>query len=137
MIRYNANTNSISINDGAGTHHRMMLFILSLNALQGIIAVVRYILNPDENIVFTMFWTVLALISLVLLVYLLVKHSKQIEIPIDQIIKARIKNEFFQKLIVLELKNGKTRIIHHKLKHKSDMTFYKELFESAGIRFEK
>lgn len=77
-------------------------------------------------------WIFLAVVSLIVLVYLVYRKSTQAELSLDQIVAYRAKNLFGRKQYALKLRNGKFRDLGT-FKATEDQARFRGLMAEAGI----
>lgn len=129
-IKYNALDKSIEINDNLNLNYLGLIFLMVLNISNSILNVYHMKENPLEKLDF--FWMVIAVLSVAIIMFLLVKKSILEKIPVEDIAALKEKRIFGSKRFSLELKNGKKRDLIGIITQ-SEIEKLKKIFNDIGI----
>ena len=129
-IKYNEEDKSIEIKDKQKTQYYAINFLMIINIFNAVVNV--YNMNDKQLDWMGYIWVILGIVSLVILVFFIIKKSTLDKIPLEKIQALREKNIFGKKSFSLQLTNGKLRDLTE-LKSQSDISELKKMFTEMGI----
>ncbi len=129
-INYNEKDKSIEIKDGLKSHFFIMKILMILTILNAILNL--YDVNKNELGFMEIIWFILAIISLVILYFFIIKKSTLEKIPIEKIKRLNENSIFGRKRFSIELSNGKKRDLIE-MKSQAEFNELKKLFSEIGI----
>jgi len=130
-IKFNENEKSIEIKDGIKTQYLLMKITLIFTLINSILFPV-FVLDKKQLEWMGFIWIILGLVSMIMLVYQILKKSTSEKLNISEISSLTEKKVFGRKRFSLKLENGKLRDLM-KMKNESDITETIKLFKSIGI----
>ena len=130
-IKFNENEKSIDIKDGIKTQYLLMKMTLIFTLINSILFPV-FVLDKKQLEWLGFIWIILGLVSMIMLVYQILKKSTSEKLNISEISSLTEKKVFGRKRFSLKLENGKLRDLM-KMKNESDITETIKLFKSIGI----
>jgi len=130
-IKFNEKEKSIEINDGLKTQNLMIKVTLIITLINSILFPF-FVLDKKQLELRVFIWIILGLVSLIMLIYQIMKKSTSEKLNLSEISSLTEKQVFGRKRFSLKLKNGKLRDLIE-MKNQSDIIETKELFKNIGI----
>ena len=130
-IKFNEKEKSIEINDGLKTQNLMIKVTLIITLINSILFPF-FVLDKKQLELRVFIWIILGLVSLIMLIYQIMKKSTSEKLNLSEISSLTEKQVFGRKRFSLQLKNGKLRDLIE-MKNQSDIIETKELFKNIGI----
>ena len=130
-IKFNEKEKSIEINDGLKTQNLMIKVTLNITLINSILFPF-FVLDKKQLELRVFIWIILGLVSLIMLIYQIMKKSTSEKLNLSEISSLTEKQVFGRKRFSLKLKNGKLRDLIE-MKNQSDIIETKELFKNIGI----
>ena len=130
-IKFNEKEKSIEIKDGLKTQYLLIKMTLIFTLINSILFPV-FVLDKQELKWMGFIWIILGLVSMIMLIYQIMKKSTSEKLNLSEISSLTEKQVFGRKRLSLKLKNGKLRDLME-MKNESDIKETKELFKNIGI----
>lgn len=114
-ITYNEKHNRIVIDDNAAVHNGLLIFILCANLFQSVMAGYRLYSNTNTSSL-DMLWIIIGIISVVVLLFMLLRKNISKNIPVKDIKQVYIKKSWTgHRSLIIQLVNGKVRTVNQKI----------------------
>ncbi|MCK0148139.1 hypothetical protein MWU78_21005 [Arenibacter sp. F26102] len=130
-IKFNAKEKSIEIKDGLKAQYLFIKIMLICTLINTILFPV-FVLDKKQLEWMGFIWIIIALASMITLIYQILKKSTSEKLYLSEIISLTEMQVFGRKKFSLKLKNGKSRDLME-VKNNSDIVKTKKLFENIGI----
>ncbi len=130
-IKFNEKEKLIEIKDGLKTQYLLIKMTLVFTLINSILFPL-FVLDKEQLEWMGFIWIILGLVSLIMLIYQILKKSTSEKLNVSEISSLTEKQVFGRKRFSLKLTNGKLRDLIE-VKNESDITETKNLFKSIGI----
>lgn len=130
-INFNEYDQSIEIKDGLKSQYFLIKISLIFTVINSFLFPV-FVLNKKQLEWMGFIWIITGLVSIVILIYLILKKSTSEKLNLSEISSLTEKQVFGRKRFSLKLTNGKLRDLLE-IKKESDIREVKKLFNRIGI----